>query len=307
MMKHLSKLGMIAGVAAASVAAAAARGQNETPMAFHFGMKAGELLRYGFQEIESITTHSDKVRGGVGVNQYQTEAQLTFRVLDSTEERVTVELRYERVRFKGESPILKEPPVFDTASPAEEARTNPLAPALLGIIDRPILIELTPTGKIVGVDAQGIDVPDVKFGGVAEQMTTQEWIGPRFQAVFSLTAPETEAAVSMWTLASEVPVVMGNSQRLRIMAFHVLQRSQGGFAPVRIMAKAELLPFGGEGDNLNATLLSFEGKGDANWEAGAGVLHDRSVSYEWALDTKPQEGLETRTEVRVQSLLARLK
>ncbi|MBL8745311.1 MAG: hypothetical protein JNK58_03035, partial [Phycisphaerae bacterium] len=240
----------------AFVLAASAGAQNQAPIRLAFGFKPGQSARFGFQEVEILTNRAEAIRGGEAITQYQTEARVNFRALEESAEGLTVEMTYERVRFQADSPVIKEPPSFDTAAPLQEALENPLAPALLAVINKPIILHLSAGGEIRRVESPKVDVPDVKFGGVAAQMLTGEWITPRFQCVFSLTAPGPDAAASMWSVPGETPLAHGVAQNLRVNTMHVLDGVQGGFAMLTLGAKAEVMPYDGT-DQLNPRNLRF--------------------------------------------------
>lgn len=300
-------LKMIAcGVACSTIVMTGAQAQNQPPIQLTMGLKPGQSVRFGFQEVESLTNKSATIRDGQATNVYQTEAQVVFRGVEATSEGLLVEMMYERVKFQAHSPVMKEPPSFDTAAPVAEALENPLAPALLAVLNKPIMLHLTKSGRIISADIPKVDVPDVKHGGIGEQMLTAEWIIARFQPAFSLTAPGPDVPASLWNVPSEMPIVHGVEQPLRVDTMNVLRETKDGIASVSLLAKAQIVPPQGE-DPLNAQNFRFAGTGTATWNIGDGLLGVRSMKYEWSFDALPQPTLPTHVDAMTQTVLARLK
>lgn len=286
--------------------APAAWGQNHPPVHLAFGMKPGQTARYGYQEVEILTNKAEVLRGGEVTNQYQTEAQILVRAMEREGESLIVELTYERVRFRMDSPVVKEPPVFDTGSPLEEKLENPLAPALMAVIDKPIRLRIAASGLIESVTPPDVDIPDVRYHGIADQMLTAEWITPRFQCIFSLVAPNADAAVSLWSISSVEPIAHSVQQRLHIETMHTIDAAANGVVAVSLNSKAEILPYEGEGA-MNPRDFVFKGSGAATWNAAEGLLGSRNVRHEWSFNALPQPTLPTFVSTSLHTVVQRLK
>ncbi len=301
--KELKSLPAYAACIALGVARSAFAAE---PIHLKMGLTPGQTVRYGFQEVELIVNRSEKIKEGVMPSQFQTEAQAQFRAVEATAEGLTVEMTYQRVRFQADSRILQEPPSFDTAAPAEEARENPLAPALLAIINKPIMLRLAASGKIERVEPPTLDIPDVKFAGVAERMLTPEWITSRFQPVFSLAAPGPDVPAGMWSVTSEMPTAQGSEHFLRVHTMHVVRAVNQNIVTIDLAGKAELLPATAAHD-AKTKLVAFSGTGKAIWNTASGLLGERTIKYDWQLDLLPQPDLPAQADVSVQFLLMALK
>lgn len=276
------------------------------PIHLKLGLTPGQTVRYGLQEVELIINRSDKIKEGVMPSQFQTEVQAQFRATEATALGLAVEMTYQRVRFQADSRVLKDPPAFDTAATAEEAQENPLAPALLAIINKPIMLRLAASGKIERVDPPTLDIPDVKFAGVAEKMLTPDWITSRFQPVFSLTAPGPDVPAGLWSVTSEMPTAQGSGHMLRVYTMNVVRGVDQNIVTIDLAGKAELLPASAAHD-AKTKLVSFMGTGNATWNTATGLLGMRTIKYEWKLDALPQPDLPTQADVSVQFLLMALK
>lgn len=285
---------------------ASAVARQPAPIRLALGMKPGQSARFGFQEVELMTNKAATLRGGELTNQYQTEAQVNFTAVEQDGPSLLVDMVYERIRFRMDSPVVKDPPVFDTDAPLEEKLDNPIAPAFLAIVKKPIRLRIAASGLIESITPPSIEMPDIKHRGLAEQMVSAEWITPRFQPVFSLTAPGPDVAASMWSVSSVAPLAHGVKQTIHISSMHVLDAVGKDLVGVNIAAKAEILPFDGE-EQMNPRDFQFASNGNATWNTAEGLLGGRNVRHEWSFNSTPSPDLHVFVSTSVHTVLQRLK
>lgn len=276
------------------------------PWPLDFKPRKDAEARYGFSEVYSLANVGEALRNGRSGHQYMTDAQVRFKIVEVAEASVTVEMVYERVRFFAQSDIMKQPPGFDTAMPAEDAAQNPLAPAFLPLIEKPITLRLSRSGKIEKVETPTIEFPEVKFVGVAKQFVETQWLTERFQPAFSLSAPGPDVRAQVWTLGRELPAAIGVDRTLRVKTMNFFTGTKDGKAAVTLESKAELLPPAKEGA-YKADLKSFAGTGNASWMVEDGMLGTLSTQWSWVLAAEARDHLPNRIEVGLQSMLSRLK
>lgn len=273
---------------------------------FHARLTPGETVRFGFSEVYTLANVSEHLRGGRSEHTYQTDVQVRVRTVESDDSGARVELAYERVRFVGQSTVLDDLPVFDSAMPAAEAAQNPYAPVFLPLIEKPIVLRVGASGLIESVEAPTVDVLEIKYAGVARQMMEPRWITERFQPMFSLCRPADAGAAGFWTVASETAAFLGSHRTLRIKTLHALREVTEGSARIELGSKASLTP-ADSADAARMTLDGFSGNGAATWDVEHALLSAWKLEWSWALTLQPQEKLTTGAEVKVTTILSRLK
>ena len=304
----IGRFWLLSVLLAACVSAGVARaGEGQAPWPLDFRPRQGAAARYGFSEAYTLANVGEALRGGRSAHQYMTDAQLRLTIKEVGETAVTVEMVYERLRFVAQSDIMKEPPMFDTSMPVEEAALNPLAPAFLPLIGKPVILHLDAAGKIERVEPPVIEFPDVKFVGVAKNLVMPEWVVERFQPLFSLQAPGPDVRAEIWTLGREVPAATGVDRTLRVKTLHYFAGTKNGQAAVTTESKAELLPPTKETPFNRIDLKSFAGSGHATWLIEEGMLGEAKSQWSWALASEARDNLPNTIEVKIETMLSRLK
>lgn len=267
----------------------------------------GFEARYGFQEVVTVTSEPVAAGGGPMTHTYITESKVRVRALEASAEGFKVEVMHERMRFDAISRLLKNPPSFDTAAPVAEAVENPFAPALLAVINKPIIVMLSASGRITSVIPPKVDVPDVDFAVVARQFLTPSWITLRLQPIFSLGERGSDDPEGHWTSVVEVPMATSSRRMIRVRTDARLKTRDDDTASVTMTSDAVLLPNPEGVQDTNAILKEFKGVGAAAWNISDGILQSFSSDWVWSLDTLPQEDLPTRVESSIKTLLVRLR
>lgn len=265
----------------------------------------GRVERFGWSEVFDFVTQTDKPDSARFVH-YRAEAKVRITVLAETADGIDAELVYERIRFAAESPLMKEPPAFDTAEPPEVAANNPFALVLLPVVNKPIRLRLGSDGRIVEVLPPAVDIPDHPNAGVGRWFVTPDWVRTRLQPILSLGAPADAAPGAVWSTSHDLQAVRGLERDLRITTRHRAGETENGVVRVDLASSGELLP-AGNNDAADMTLVECTGSGLAAWSRDEGILASYDAEVSWIVLTRPAEGLSARSESTMRTTLARLR
>lgn len=296
------RMGLVARFvgAAAALGFTAASGAEDSLV---FALPKGSEARFGFSEVRTFTNISSVIRTGRNTTTYQTDMQWRVRVTERTEEGGEVELTYERVRFIGDSPVLKAPPVFDTAG--DDAAENPFAPVLLALIGKPIVIKVSPIGEIRDIAPAVVMIPDVAFAGVGREMMTREWIEPRVRDLFTMGAPAGAPIGATWATTLRMPALIGVDQPIIMQGTLALEDTKGPLRAAQATLSASLGEVTGEADT-KSVLREFKGGYSLVWDSGSGLLEASDLRGTWNIDTNPAPELNARVETIFTRTIRRL-